>query len=139
MKAIILTLFLFGSALAGSTLAQTESSVAPQPDPRIRLLEAALNRVQQEQQSVYQQFQMTLELRRYEIQEGNPLILQGPTGMGGVRDAPPIDYDVMVRVQQERKERIQQYTRDINSLYSRYSELGERRRTLVDQLIELAR
>lgn len=139
MRAIILILFLFGSGLAGSTLAQTAASVTPQPDPRIAQLEMALNKVQQEQQSVYQQFQMTLELRRYEIQEGNPVVLQGPTGMGGMRDSPPINYDDMIRVQQERKERIQQYTRDINNLYSRYTELGERRRALMDQLMELAR
>ena len=85
MKAIILTLFLLSSSLAGSVLAQTAPSADPQPDPRIAQLETVLNRVQQEQQSVYQEFQMTQELRRNEIQEGHPLIVQGSAGMGGVR------------------------------------------------------
>ncbi|MDQ3184884.1 MAG: hypothetical protein M3Q16_00120 [Pseudomonadota bacterium] len=138
MKAIILILFLFSSSLAGSVLAQT-ARVDPQPDPRIASLETVLNRVQQEQQSVYQQFQMTQELRRNEIQEGHPLIVQGPAGMGGVRDAPPTNYDDNIRLQRERQERIQQYTRDLNDLYSRYSELGERKRALVDQLMEIVK
>lgn len=139
MKAIILTLFLLSSSLAGSALAQTAPSADPQPDPRIAQLETVLNRVQQEQQSVYQQFQMTQELRRNEIQEGHPLIVQGSAGMGGVRDAPPTNYDDNIRLQRERQERIQQYTRDLNDLYSRYSELGERKRSLLDQLMELTK
>ncbi len=137
MKAIILTLFLLGSSLAGSALAQTAPSADPQPDPRIAQLETVLNRVQQEQQSVYQQFQMTQELRRNEIQEGHPLIVQGPSGMGGVKDTPPVNYDDNIRMQRERQERIQQYDRDLNELHSRYSELGEQKRALIDQLMEI--
>ncbi|MGH8761961.1 MAG: hypothetical protein ACREUR_01875, partial [Nitrosospira sp.] len=98
-----------------------------------------LSKVQQEQQSVYQQFQLTQELRRNEIQEDHPFIVQGSAGMGGVRDAPPINYDDNIRLQRERQERIQQYTRDLNDLYSRYSELGEQKKSLLGQLMELTK
>ena len=54
-------------------------------------------------------------------------------------DNPPQSYDENVRSQRERQERIQQYTRDINRLYSRYNELGEQKRVLMDQLMELTR
>lgn len=151
MKRIILALFLLGSGFAGSALAQTESnsySKTPPsiPNPRIAQLETALNHVQQEQQAVYQQFQMTQELRRNEIQENYPQaiqtpnsMMQAPYAMGGLKDNPPQSYDDNVRIQRERQERIEQYTRDLNRLYSRYAELGEQKRALLDQLIELAK
>jgi hypothetical protein len=68
MKPIILALLVLSSGLAGLVLAQTAPSL-PKQDPRIAQLEMALNQVQQEQQAVYQQFQMTQELRRNDIQE----------------------------------------------------------------------
>ena len=58
--------------------------------------------------------------------------------MGGVKDAPPTNYDDNIRLQRERTERIQQYTRDLNQLYARYAELGNQKRALLDQLTDLA-
>ncbi|SCX88282.1 hypothetical protein [Nitrosospira sp. Nsp13] len=151
MKPIILALFLLGSGLGGSALAQTVSNPYPKtappiPNPRVAQLEMALNHVQQEQQAVYQQFQMTQELRRNEIQENYPQsiqtphsMMQAPYAMGGLKDNPPQSYDDNVRMQRERQERIEQYTRDLNRLYSRYAELGEQKRVLLDQLMELAK
>ena len=151
MKPIILALFLLGSSLAGSALAQTASnpySKTPPPvaNPRVAQLEMALNQVQQEQQAVYQQFQMTQELRRNEIQENYPQaiqtpnsMMQAPYAMGGLKDNPPQSYDDNVRIQRERQERIEQYTRDLNRFYSRYAELGEQKRVLLDQLMELTK
>ena len=151
MKPIMLALFLLGSSLAGSVLAQTASNPypkAPPPvaNPRMAQLEMALNHVQQEQQAVYQQFQMTQELRRNEIQENYPQaiqtpnsMMQAPYAMGGLKDNPPQSYDDNVRIQRERQERIEQYTRDLNRLYSRYAELGEQKRALLDQLLELTK
>ena len=156
MKPIIPALFLLGASLAGSVLAQTASSPYPKPappiaaqsipNPRVAQLETALNHVQQEQQAVYQQFQMTQELRRNEIQENYPQaiqtphsMMQAPYAMGGLKDNPPQSYDDNVRMQRERQERIEQYTRDLNRLYSRYAELGEQKRVLLDQLMELAK
>ena len=150
MKPIILALFLFGSSLS-SALAQTASNPYPKvpppiPNPRVAQLEMALSHVQQEQQAVYQQFQMTQELRRNEIQENSPLaiqtpdaMMQAPYAMGGLKDNPPQSYDDNVRLRRERQERIEQYTRDLNRLYSRYAELGEQKRVLLDHLMELTK
>lgn len=114
-------------------------SIASKQDPRLAQLEMAVNRLNQEQQSVYQQFQMIQDLRRNEIQDGHPLIVQGPPAMGGVRDAPPTNYDENIRLQRERRERIQQHTQDLDRLYSRYAELGEQKKALLDQLMELSK
>lgn len=116
---------------------QTSQAVErKEADPRIAQLEMALNHVSQEQQSVYQQFQMLQEMRRNEMQDINPLIMQD---MGGVKDAPPMSYDDSIRVQRERKERFQQHTRELDRLYARYSELGEQKKAILDQLRELAK
>jgi hypothetical protein len=157
MKSMTFAVFLLSAGLAGSAFAQgisypkdahpARGPMASQPvDPRIAQLEMALNQVDQERQAVYQQFQMTQELRRNEIQENNPQVIQGanttslmPYATGGLKDNPPISYDDQVRVLRERQERIQQYGQDLNRLYSRYTELGEQRRALFDQLMELAR
>ena len=150
MKRLIIALFLLASSLAGSALAQSalnSDSKAPNsaPDPEMARLEAVLNHVNQEQRAVYQQFQMTQELRRNEMQEGYPP-MQAPSTMvqgfyvaGGLKDNPPQSYDDNVRLLRERQERIQQYTEDLNRLYARYAELGEQKKVLLDQLMELAR
>jgi hypothetical protein len=151
MKAIIFALFLLSPGFAGSTLAQTASNAYPRnppppPNPRVVELEMALNQVQHEQQAVYQQFQMTQELRRNDIQENFPQAIQTPNSTmqapyatGGLKDNPPLSYDDNVRLQRERQERIEQYTRDLKRYYARYAELGEQKRALLDQLIELTR
>ncbi len=115
----------------------------PAPDPRVIQLEITLNQLNQAQQSVYQQFQMVQELRRNETQVIPPQAVlntspaQGSYTMGGVNPNPPLSYDENVRLQRERQERIQQYTRDLNDLYSRYSELEEQKRAVLGQLMEL--
>jgi hypothetical protein len=157
MKHAAFILFLLGACLADSAFAQNDAypkdarpargTAAAQPaDPRIAQLEMALNQLDQERQAVYQQFQMTQELRRNEIQENNPQVIQGanttslmPYATGGLKDNAPVSYDDQVRALRERQERIQQYSQDLNRLYSRYAELGEQRRALFDQLMELAK
>ena len=151
MKAIIFALFLLSPGFAGLTLAQTASNAYPRnppppPNPRVVELEMALNQVQQEQQAVYQQFQMTQELRRNDIQENFPQAIQTPNSTmqapyatGGLKDNPPLSYDDNVQLQRERQERIEQYTRDLKRYYARYAELGEQKRVLLDQLMELTR
>ena len=59
--------------------------------------------------------------------------------MGGMNSNPPLSYDENVRLQRERQERIQQYTRDLTDLYSRYSELEEQKRAVLGQLMELTK
>ncbi len=151
MKPIILALILLNSSVIASALAQTVPSPSPRtsypaPDPRVAQLEMVLNQVQQEQQATYQQFQMMQELRRNEMQESFPQAMQTPSmatqspyATSGLIDNPSQNYDEKTRLQRERQERIQQYTLDLNRLYSRYNELGEQKRALMDQLMELTR
>jgi hypothetical protein len=136
MKREMFTLFVFSLCLSGLGMAQNVPSAERKVDPRIAQLEMALSHVSQEQQSVYQQFQMLQDLRRSEIQDITPLVTQD---MGGVKDMPPISYDDSVRIQRERKERFQQHSRELERLYARYSELGEQRKAILEQLREVAK
>ena len=146
MNRTMFAIFIFSWCLMGPGMAQTVPTTAPNTapnpnlerkvDPRIAQLEMALNHVSQEQQSVYQQFQMLQELRRNETQDVNQLILRD---MGGVKDMPPITYDESIRVQSERKDRFNQHTRDLDRLYARYAELGEQKKAILEQLRELTK
>ena len=136
MKPAIFAAFVFSCCLTGMVMAQAAPNMDRKVDPRITQLEMALNHVSQEQQSVYQQFQMLQELRRNETQDANMLVTQD---MGGVKDMPPISYDDSIRLQRERKERFQQQSRDLDRLYARYAELGEQKKVILDQLRELAK
>ena len=122
MKQILLFLLLFssGAALAGTNM----------PD-KLSQLESALNGVRQEQQSVYQNYQMAKELRLMEVQEGSP----HPYGTD--INTPPPNYDDVVRAQLEHENRIQQYTDDLKRLSSRYLELESQRKSLQEQIREL--
>ncbi|MCC2682445.1 MAG: hypothetical protein K0S36_2009 [Nitrosospira multiformis] len=110
MKPIILVLLLLFSGVTDSVHAQVVPGAAGKsdikPDSRMAELEMALNHLSQEQQTVYQQFQMIQELRRNEIQDSQPLTVQGYLTMGGVKDVPPTNYDDNIRLQRERTERI---------------------------------
>ena len=136
MKPAMFAVFVLSCCLTGMVMAQSVPNTERKVDPRVTQLEMALSHVSQEQQSVYQQFQMLQELRRNEIQDSNPLLVQG---MGGIKDAPPISYEDNIRMQQDRKERFQQHTRDLDRLYARYAELGEQKKVILDQLRELAK
>jgi hypothetical protein len=137
MKPAIFAVFVFSCCLIGMVMAQGAApNMDRKVDPRVTQLEMALNHVSQEQQSVYQQFQMLQELRRNETQDANMLVTQD---MGGVKDMPPISYDDSIRLQRERKERFQQQSRELDRLYARYAELGEQKKVILDQLRELAK
>jgi hypothetical protein len=117
-------LLLFGVALAD-----------PAADAEIRRLETHLNLLQQEQQSVYQQFQMIQELRRAEIDAQFPQVIQNSPdyAMGN----PPPNYEDVVRQKAERDYRIKQYTDDLNRLYARYREIEGQRKALLERLNQL--
>jgi hypothetical protein len=136
MKRTVFTIFVLSWCLSGLIMAQNVPGLERKVDPRIAQLEMALSHISQEQQSVYQQFQMLQEMRQSEVQDINPLVMQD---MGGVKDMPPITYDESVRVQRERKDRFQQHARELDLLYARYSELGEQKKAILEQLRELAR
>jgi hypothetical protein len=108
----------------------------PAMDAEIRRLESQLNLLQQEQQSVYQQFQMTQELRRAEIEAQYPQVIQNSPDytMGN----PPPNYDDVVRQKAERENRIKLYTQDLNRMYARYREIEDQKNVLLERLNQLA-
>jgi hypothetical protein len=80
-------------------------------DEQIRQVQAALTRISQEQQAVYQQFQMVQELRRSELAQVQPLQSYTPP-------ATPPNYDDVQREQEERTARIQQHQEELDRLYA---------------------
>lgn len=103
-------------------------------DPRLARLEAAFNRIHQEQQATHQQFLMAQELRRNELQESPlPGAVQGYSAMG-VDSTRPIDYDENLRLQRQRQERLQRYDQEIRQSYARFLELGTQKKTLLEQI-----
>lgn len=98
-------------------------------------LEAELDSVQQEQRSVFQNYQMTRELRLNEVQDGKALAMQGASGTSLNR--PPPNYEDVVREQMGREQRIEQFTRDLQQLSVRYLALEDRRKALLDRIAEL--
>jgi len=110
-----------------STLALAES------DPRLVRLEAAYNRAHQEQQAMYQQFQMIQELRRNELQQMD-VLPGGGRGMPAVNAGKSLDYDENVRQERARQEQLQRYEREIAQSYARFLELGQQKKALLDQI-----
>jgi hypothetical protein len=110
-------------------VAQTEA------DPELKQLDAALNRIQQAQQGVYQQFQMVQELRRAELARPDPFAPQSNVGIA----PPPQDYNELQRQREERENRIKDRTAELERLYARYQELEEQKRALLERLSELSR
>jgi hypothetical protein len=102
---------------------------------RLSQLKAELSNVQQEQQAAYQNFQMTMELRRIEVQEASPPMNQYPYGMDLY--TPPPNYDEVLRLQLERERRIHQYTDFLSTLSERFLRLEEQRKQIIQQIREL--
>ena len=121
-------LFLIG-LLASVTYAQ------PEVDAEIRQLQSQIYAVQQEQQSLYQQFQMLQSLRRDEQQAANPTVIENSPVYNS--DNPPPNYDDIVRDKAARDARIRQYTGDLNTLWSRYQSLEQQKQPLIARLREL--
>ena len=116
-------------ALAFALLA-APASAAETAQEQTRRVESALARLSQEQQSVYQQFQMAQELRRSELQ------IQ-PLQNFNVPATPP-NYDDVKREQQARAQRMRDLQSEIDRLYARYREIEEQKRPLLETLSALA-
>jgi hypothetical protein len=86
--------------------------------------------VQQEQQAVFQQFQMMHELRRG---LENPPPTPPPLTMYDSGQSPPNYYD-QVAAQQERAQRLVYYGQEMDRLFARYQELDARRKVLLEEL-----
>jgi len=114
---------------AAIAVAQTEA------DTELKQLDAALNRIQQAQQGVYQQFQMVQEMRRAELARPDPFAPQANVGIA----PPPQDYNELQRQREERENRIRERTAELERLYARYQELEEQKRALLERMGELGR
>ena len=99
---------------------------------QMRRIEAALNRISQEQQALYQQFNMVQELRRNdERQLLPPLQAYFPPGT-------PPNYDDVRRQEEIRSQRVREYQLELDRVYARYRELEEQKRPLLDTLTVLS-
>ena len=110
-------------------VAQTEA------DAELRQLDAALNRIQQAQQGVYQQFQMVQELRRADLARPDPFAPQSNVGIA----PPPQDYNELQRQREQRENRIRELTNELERLYARYQDLEEQKQSLLDRMAEIVR
>lgn len=112
--------------------------VAAEEDSRLAALQTAYNLMQLEQQSVYQHFLMAEELRRSEIQEISVAMPRTylATGTDTYRQ---LNFEENTRLQRDRLERLQRYDRDVSQAYARYIELGERKKAVLDQILELSK
>lgn len=108
-------------------------TVSAETDTEIRQLEKTMARVLQESQLTYQQFLMTQELRRNEMLEAPVLI---PPSLSG-KSVPIPNYEDMNRLRQEKDERIEKYTADLDRLYTRYKTLENEREMLFEQIKRL--
>jgi hypothetical protein len=98
---------------------------------QMRQIEATLGRVTQEQQALYQQFQMVQELRRNEERQLLPIQTYS---LG----APPRNYEDVKREEETRGLRVRELQYELDRLYARYRELEDQKRPLLDTLAQLA-
>ncbi len=102
-------------------------------NPEILRLEQIMTRVAQESQATYQQFLMTQELRRNEMLESPENIPIDLTG----KSIPIPNYEDLQRRRQEKKERMEKYTADLDRLYTRYKELESEREAIFEKIKSL--
>ena len=126
MKQIVLFLLLLAS---GACLADQNA-----PD-ELGELKAQLAGVREEQQSVYQNYQMVKDLRLHEVQEGSSFMAQHPYGMDMY--TPPPNYEDVLRAQLERETRIRHYTEELGRLTARFLELERQKKMLLKQITEM--
>lgn len=99
----------------------------------IRQLEKALARIQQESQSAYQQFLMIQELRRNEMSEAPVTAQPNPPS----KSIPIPKYEELIQLKQEKQDRIEKYTVDLDRLHARYRELEDEKQAIFEQINSL--
>lgn len=100
-------------------------------EQQILELEAAIMQQQQEQQILFQRFQMLQELRRHEITQVEQAL---PIGSDIIINGEAPKYEDTARQRKERAERVHRYTDELDELYMRYQETENERRALIEQL-----
>ncbi|SDW06866.1 hypothetical protein [Nitrosomonas oligotropha] len=127
------TLFLL--ALTFSLMAWAdEDKGMTDTEKQSRQLEKALARIQQESQSIQQQFMMIQELRRNDIAEPS-MNIPLPSTPG--QSIPVPNYNNLMQQKQERDQRIEKYTADLNRLYARFTELENEKQVILEQIKSL--
>ena len=121
----VATFFLL-AVFAGTAFAQSVN------ESQMRRLTALLDGIRQEQQSVYQQFQMTETLQRSELRDVGTV-----PGIAVQEGAPP-SYDDAVRAKRDRQGRLNYYAEEMRRLSGRYREPANERASAVEQMRALA-
>ena len=93
----------------------------------LKALQEQLALINQEQQAVYQQFQMIQQLRRSNAEPVLPPIGGGPPG----------NYDDMVASKRAQAERDEAYARELRDLYQRHQDLEREKQPILQRLREL--
>lgn len=125
MRIILLLLLLI---LAHPVFADVEKTAEQE---QLQQLEIALDRVHQESQSVYQQFLMVQELRRNDASEPS---MNVPLPSTPGQSIPIPNYNDLMQRQQARQARVNQYSADLDRLYSRYQELENEKQQILEQM-----
>jgi hypothetical protein len=100
-----------------------------------RQIETTLGRLQREQDSVYQQFQMAQEMRRVELAKPDPAALPPNAEV----TPPPLDYNELQRLREAHQQRLQDLGAEIERLYARHQAIEAQKAPLLQRLGELTR
>ena len=123
MRLITLALLMFLST------AVPAQSPAAEADALLKRAEAALLAVREEQQAVYQQFQMMQALQQLEMQ--NATSASSPVY---VPEGQIPNYDDVARARREQQDRLKGYAYELQQLYARHRDLGAEAAQLRDQV-----
>lgn len=119
MRRLILALLLLQLSLAASADDSAE----------LQNLYDALNMLNQQQQAIYQQFQMVQELRF----SNTPQLYVPPVGAGEIAN-----YDAAVAAQNQAIQRAEDLYLQADQLLAKYSEIEERKKPLQQRIYELS-
>jgi hypothetical protein len=92
-----------------------------------KALQAALTLLNQEQQAIFQQFQMIQQLRRSNAEPVLPAIGGGPPG----------NYDDMTATRRAQADREEAYARESRELYQRHRDLEREKQPIIESLRRL--
>ncbi|MBK6617717.1 MAG: hypothetical protein WAT53_06240 [Nitrosomonas sp.] len=120
--------------LIGLLLLSLPLSAANDVQKQRQEVEAALSMLQQEQQNLFQQFQMLQELRRQELLQENSIIMQQSQPIVGNA---MLNYDEVQKREQERLVRIKDYSARLNEIHERYQEIDRERQVMINELTAL--
>lgn len=121
MRRLFFVLFMLSSITA----------VAAEHDDELQRLQIALSMLNQEQLSVYQQFQMVQELRRSNVQPPYGTIML-PVPAGEIAN-----YDDVIAAQNNIIRRNEELAQEAHRLITRYGEIEEAKKPLQQQILRL--